>query len=71
MITAHQRLNWCIVALIALFPAIARAQTVAHSFDELQHSLRVGQKVVLINDTGKKTTGTASWSRCISEGPPK
>jgi hypothetical protein len=46
------------VATLALFPCAAQAQTPAHSFEELQHSLRIGQNVVVTADNGRKTTGT-------------
>jgi hypothetical protein len=58
MVTAHQRLSCCIVATLALLPCAAQAQTPAHSFEELQHSVRIGQHVVVTADNGRKTTGT-------------
>ena len=58
MLTAPHRLVWCIVAVSAFVPCTARAQAVAQSFDELQHSLRVGQEVVVIDDSGRTTKGT-------------
>ena len=57
MVKTYQRLCWCL-AIPVLLPCTARAQTPAHSFEELQHSLRIGQKVVVIADDGQKTTGT-------------
>jgi hypothetical protein len=63
MLTPHQRLVWWIVAVIAFVPGKARAQAVAQSFDELQHSLRVGQRIVVIDDNGRTIKGTVrDWS---------
>jgi hypothetical protein len=42
---------------VALFPGDARAQTVARSFEELQPILKVGQTVVVTDDSGRQTKG--------------
>ena len=38
---------------LALFPGSVRAQEPAESFDDLQHALKVGQRVLLIGESGE------------------
>ena len=42
---------------LALFPGDIRAQTVARSFEELQSILKMGQTVVVTDDSGRQTKG--------------
>jgi hypothetical protein len=42
---------------VALFPGDVQAQTVARSFEELQPILKVGQTVVVTDDSGRQTKG--------------
>jgi hypothetical protein len=41
----------------AVFPNNAQAQVVARSFDDLQRILKVGEKVVVTEDSGEQTRG--------------
>ena len=46
-----------LVVAVALFPGSARAQTVAHSFEELQRILKADDIVIVIDKTGQETRG--------------
>jgi len=52
IVRKRRRLGGCLLVL-TLSPVGVRAQTVAASFDDLQHTLKVGQSVVLTDDGGK------------------
>jgi hypothetical protein len=57
MLSPHRRrLGWFVIA-VALFPGGAGAQTVAHSFEELQQILHVRQTVVVTDESGQETKG--------------
>jgi hypothetical protein len=43
---------------VSLVPSTLQAQSVAHSFDELRHSARVGQTVVVTDVNGGSVRGT-------------
>ena len=46
--------GFTVAVALALFPGDVRAQTVARSFEELQSILKVGQTVVVTDDSGGK-----------------
>jgi hypothetical protein len=45
------------VLTAALFPGSARAQALAQSFEDLRHTLKVGQRVVVTDESGQKSKG--------------
>ncbi len=52
----RRRLGGFVIA-VALFPGAAGAQTLAHSFEELQQVLKVRQTVVVTDEAGQETKG--------------
>ena len=59
MINPSKRRLGGFVLAIALLPAIARSQSIARSFEELQELLRAEQIVVVIDRAGQETRGMA------------
>ena len=49
--------GFTVAVALALYPGDVRAQTVARSFEELQSILKVGQTVVVTDDSGRQTKG--------------
>jgi multidrug efflux pump subunit AcrA (membrane-fusion protein) len=45
------------VLAAALFPCSARAQALAQSFEDLRQTLKVGQRVVVTDESGQKSKG--------------
>ena len=57
MLSANRRCLGGFVFAVALCPAAARAQTSAHSFEELQRILKVRQTVVVTDESGREIKG--------------
>jgi hypothetical protein len=55
-----------VVVAVALLPASARAQPVARSFEELQRALKVGQTVVVTDESGGKAKGLVEELTALS-----
>ena len=60
MIGSRQRILIGFGAAVALLPSSTGTQTAARSFDELQQVLKVGQVVVVTDETGSKSKGTVA-----------
>jgi hypothetical protein len=71
MIGPNRRRLGGFVLAVALFPGSARAQALAHSFEDLRQTLEVGQRVVVTDESGQKSMGRVDkLSRCsITVGP--
>jgi hypothetical protein len=52
----YRRIAGLVVA-IALLPAVARAQAVARSFEDARRALKVGETVVVTDESGRETKG--------------
>lgn len=57
MISPNQRWLGGFVLAVALLPSLARAQSMARSFEELQGILKAEEIVVVMDKTGQKTWG--------------
>ena len=57
MLSESRRLVSVLFLAILLVPCLARAQSVAESFDQLQKLLKADDVVVVINNGGTQTTG--------------
>ena len=57
MLTQNRRCLGGFVFAVALFPASARAQAAADSFEELQRMSKMRQTVVVIDESGREVRG--------------
>ena len=63
-----KRQRWStLAAFVILTPGLARAQTVASSFEELRQVLKIGQTVVVTDASGRRTKGKVMD---VSPSPP-